>query len=149
MPKYVDINEYIPVLRELIEQGKEVSFLVTGSSMNPFLINGRDYVYFIKPNRPLRAGDIVFYQRDSGQYVLHRIRKIKKDGLYIVGDAQTEIEGPVREDQVFGLVTCVKRKETIIKPGSFCWFFFEKIWLHMIPMRRGIMAAYAKVRGQR
>lgn len=32
--KIVDINEYMPVLIDLINQGKDVRFTVTGSSMN-------------------------------------------------------------------------------------------------------------------
>ena len=35
---------YIPVLKELVEEGKEVSMMISGSSMNPFLIHHRDYI---------------------------------------------------------------------------------------------------------
>lgn len=35
---------YIPVLKELVEEGKEVSMMISGSSMNPFLIHQRDYI---------------------------------------------------------------------------------------------------------
>ena len=106
----VDTQEYLTVLKDLVQQGKEVSLLVSGNSMSPFLIHERDYVYFRKPNRPLRPGDIVFFQRKNGQYIMHRIWKIKPEGLYIVGDAQTVIEGPVAEEQVFAVITRVQRK---------------------------------------
>ncbi|CUN08176.1 Uncharacterised protein [Anaerostipes hadrus] len=29
-------NVYIPVLKDLVEEGKEVSMMISGSSMNPF-----------------------------------------------------------------------------------------------------------------
>ena len=64
--RWVDTAEYVGVLRGLVEEGHEVSMLVSGSSMSPFLIHLRDTIYFKKPDRPLRAGDMVFYQRDSG-----------------------------------------------------------------------------------
>lgn len=143
--KLVDTREYVSVLRELTEQGKEVSLIISGSSMSPFLIHQRDYIYFKKPDRKLKKGDMVFYQRDSGQFVMHRIWKVKPDGYYIVGDAQTEIEGPVREDQIFALITKVQRKGKWLAPGDFWWEFFEHIWIHMVPVRRKIMAIYAKV----
>lgn len=143
--KFVDTREYVSVLRELTEQGKEVSLIISGSSMSPFLIHQRDYIYFKKPDRKLKKGDMVFYQRDSGQFVMHRIWKVKPDGYYIVGDAQTEIEGPVREDQIFALITKVQRKGKWLAPGDFWWEFFEHIWIHMVPVRRKIMAIYAKV----
>ena len=141
----IDTRDYVSVLRELVEQGQEVSMLISGSSMAPFLIHERDSICFRQPERPLRKGDMVFYQRDNGQFVMHRICNVKPEGYYIVGDAQTVIEGPVREDQIFAVITKVKRKGKWIEPGDFWWEFFEHIWIQMIPMRRNIMKIYAKV----
>lgn len=143
--KVVDTNTYISMLRELVEQGKEVSLLITGSSMSPFLIHERDYIYFERPSRRLWKGDMVFYQRDNGQYVMHRIWRVKPDGFYIVGDAQTEIEGPVRGDQIFAVITKVKRDGQWIKPGDFWWEFFEHVWIHMIKVRRPLINFYGKL----
>ena len=142
----VDTQEYLSVLKELVQEGKEVSLLVAGSSMSPFLIHERDYVYFRQPDRELRKGDIVFFQRKSGQYVMHRIWKVRPEGYYIVGDAQTDIEGPIPGEQIFAIVTKVQRKGRWIEPGDFWWEFFEHVWLHMIPVRRMIMSVYAKIR---
>ena len=134
--KVVDTFEYVSVLRELTEEGKSVSMLIAGSSMNPFLAHQRDYIYFEKPKRPLKKGDMVFYQRRSGQFVMHRICKVRKDGLYdIVGDNQTEIETGIARDQIFALITKVKRKGKMVEPGNFWWDFFEKVWIRMIPIR--------------
>ena len=141
----VDTRAYVSVLRELVKEGKEVSMLIAGSSMAPFLVHQRDYIYFKKPERNLRKGDMVFFERNNGQYVMHRIWKVKPDGYYIVGDAQTEIEGPVREEQIFAIITKVKRKDQWIEPGDFWWEFFEHIWIRMIPVRRIVMKLYAKI----
>lgn len=46
--KVVDTREYVGMLKELTEEGKEVSMLVFGSSMAPFLIHARDMIYFKK-----------------------------------------------------------------------------------------------------
>ena len=143
--RIVDTREYVSALRELVEEGKEVSMLIAGSSMAPFLVHRRDYIYFKKPERNLRKGDMVFLERDSGQYVMHRIWKVKPDGYYIVGDAQNEIEGPVREEQIFAIITKVRRKNQWIAPGDFWWEFFEQIWIRMIPVRRIVMKVYAKI----
>ncbi len=142
--KQIDTYEYVTALRELTEEGKTVSLLISGSSMSPFLIHHRDTIFFQKPTKPLKVGDIVFFQRPNKQYVLHRICKIKPDGYYIVGDNQTDIEGPVKEEQIFGIVTKVRRKGKIIKPGDFWWEFFAKVWLHIIPCRRFLTNSYAK-----
>ena len=141
--RVVDTNEYVTVLRELAGEGRVVSMLVAGSSMSPFLCHKRDYIYFTKPDRELRRGDMVFYQRDTGQYVMHRVYKRKKDGYYMVGDAQTQIEGPLRRDQIFARIIKVKRKGRIIEPGNFWWEFFEHVWIRIIPLRKVIEKLYS------
>lgn len=143
--RVVDTREYVSVLREIAESGKVVSLRIAGSSMSPFLAHGRDYIYFTKPDRELRVGDMVFYQRRNGQYVMHRIYKVKAEGYYIVGDAQTEIEGPVARDQIFAFITKVKRKDRILQPGDFWWEFFEHVWIRMILLRRPAVRLYGTV----
>lgn len=143
--KKIDTREYISMLRELTESGKEVSMIISGNSMSPFLIHERDSICFKKPDRELRRGDMVFYQRSTGQYVMHRIFKVKPEGYYIVGDAQQEIEGPVAREQIFAIITKVQRKGKWIEPEDFWWEFFEHVWIRMIPVRRQIMKLYAKI----
>lgn len=138
----IDTKEYVSMLRELTEQGKEVSLLISGNSMVPFLVHLRDSICMKKPDRELKRGDMVFYQRKNGQFIMHRIYKVKPEGFYIVGDAHQEIEGPVHRDQIFALVTRVKRKGKWIGTEDFCWKFFEKIWIRLVPYRRMIMRLY-------
>lgn len=143
MVKVLDTFSYVSVLRELTEEGKMVNLLVAGNSMSPFLIHHRDFIYFEKPKRELKKGDPVFYQRDSGQFVMHRICRVNEDGTYnLIGDNQTVIEPGIRRDQIFALVIMVKRKGKIIKPGDFWWEFFARVWVNVIPLRRGISKAY-------
>lgn len=138
----VDAQEYMAVLRELIEEGHQVSLLISGSSMSPFLIHHRDTIYFKKPDRELKVGDMVFYRRGNGKYIMHRIRRIRPEGFYMIGDAQWEIEGPLQREQIFGLITAVERKGKLIQPGDFWWEFFAKVWLRIIPLRRLIQRIY-------
>lgn len=135
-------DKYIDTLRELVSEGREVNLIVSGHSMTPFLVEKRDRIYFRKPERDLRRGDMVFYQRDSGQFVMHRICKVRPEGLYIVGDAQTEIEGPVSRDQIFARVFKVDRKGGISAPGEFWWDFFEHVWIRLVPVRPLLMKSY-------
>ena len=148
--RVVDIHEYMPVLIELIEQGKEVPLTITGSSMSPFMIHERDQILMKKPDRPWKKGDMGFFIRKNGAYVMHRICRIDKEGnCYFVGDAQTEIEGPIEPAQIFARIIAVNRKGKWIRPGDFWWEFFEHIWLHMIPLRHLIVRVYAKVSGRK
>ena len=142
----IDTGAYLDVMKDLVREGKTVSIIVAGNSMSPFLIHRRDRVFFEKPDRPLKKGDIVFYQRDNQRYIMHRIWKVKKDGFYIVGDAQTEIEGPVRRDQIFARITKCERKGKMITSGNIWWEFFEKAWIRMVPLRPLIRGSYEKIK---
>ncbi len=130
----LDSTEYVPLN-------------ISGSSMTPFLVHSRDTVYLSKVTRPLKKGDMILYRRDNGAYILHRIYRVTPDGYWLVGDAQILIEKGVRPDQVLALVTAVRRREKLLQPGSFWWDFFEKVWIRMIPLRPGIVAAYSALTG--
>lgn len=147
--KVIDTKEYVTIFRELVESGEEVSMRIAGNSMAPFLIHERDYIHFEQPSRPLKVGDMVFYQRKNGQFIMHRIYKVKPDGYYMAGDAQTMIEGPIEREQIFALITKVRRKGKWILPGNFWWEFFAHIWIHMIPVRHVLMGLYTGVSGKR
>lgn len=144
--KVIDTREYVSALRELTEEGREVSMRISGNSMSPFLIHERDFICFKKPDRPLKVGDMVFFERKNGQFVMHRIWKVKPEGYYIVGDAQKEIEGPVERNQIFAVITKVQRKGKWIEPQDFWWEFFAHIWIHMIPLRFVVMKLYGKAK---
>lgn len=141
----VDTQEFVSVLKELVEEGHQVSLLISGSSMAPFLIHHRDTIYFKQPDRELKVGDMVFYQRRNGKYVMHRICRIRPEGFYMIGDAQKEIEGPLQREQIFGLVTAVVRKGKLIRPGDFWWEFFARVWLRIIPLRGLISRLYKAI----
>ena len=143
MSRFVDIHEYMPVLIEILREGKEVSVLVSGTSMTPFLADKRDTVIVSPPDSHFRRGDIVFYQRSNGQYIMHRVHHVGPDNmLYIAGDGENVIEGPVEPFRVFGVVRKVIRKGKQIDGNDFWWWFFEKIWVRMVPLRPLVRRLY-------
>lgn len=133
--KVCDSQTLFPQLLSLLSDDIPVPLLISGSSMSPFLIHGRDTVFLSPIKNALKVGDILLYRRDSGDYVVHRICKVTKNGFWLVGDAQTQIEKGIRPDQALAVVTAVDRKGKRLKKGSFWWFFFEKLWVRMIPLR--------------
>lgn len=143
--KVVDTAEYVSALRELAAAGHEVSVVIAGGSMLPFLAHGRDTIVFSAPDtekQPIRRGDMVFYRRDDGRYVMHRVIRAEKDGTYtIIGDAQTCPERGIRAEQIFARVTGVQRKGKWLREGDFLWDFFARVWIlpAVIPCRRGIL----------
>lgn len=151
--RVVDNQEYMKVVRSILEEGKEVPLVVTGNSMMPFLIDRRDQVLIKRIERPLKKGDIAFFQRENGQYIMHRIHFIRKDNrtgenqFYFIGDGQKSIEGPIKENQVFGVITEVLRKGKHLDEHTFTWKFFQNIWCYVIPFRMLLIRIYSLFRG--
>lgn len=135
-------SDYLDILKEQVENGKEASMIITGNSMAPFLYHGRDVIYFSRPVRPPKRGDMVFYQRKNGQYVMHRLIRVSKSGCFFLGDNQTIPEGPLLHECIFAIVTRVKRKNRMLDSKSFWWFFFSHIWISIIPLRHPMMSVY-------
>ena len=77
---------------------------------------------------------------------MHRIYKVKGDEYFIVGDAQSVVEGPVLRDQIFSIVTQVKRNGRMLTPSSLTWKYYEKVWINLLPYRGMLMLPYRAVR---
>ena len=137
--KTIDTTEYLDTLCEILKENKAVTTVVQGGSMLPFLSPGRDYVILENFPREPKKGDVVLYKRSNGDYVLHRIRKIKNDEFFLIGDRQTHTERGIRRENLCALVTEVKRNGKIIGEKSFIWFFYRRIWLAVVPLRSAIL----------
>ena len=143
--KVLSPEELMPPLLELMEETDCVHLVISGSSMTPFLVHGRDTVYLTKVHRALQKGDMILYRRDSGSYILHRIYHVEADSFILVGDAQTELEYGVRQDQILALVCAVRRKGRLLQSGSFWWDFFQNIWIRMVPLRPLLRTCYCRL----
>ena len=97
-------------LLPLLDAGALVPLRVTGHSMSPFLRHGRDTVYLRSPAvHPPKAGDVLFFRRADGRWILHRFCRLDESGgLVMNGDAQTWFE-TIAPEQVFGVVEQVGR----------------------------------------
>ena len=134
--KPVRLQEYMEMIRALLEDGQEVSMIVTGNSMRPFLKHGRDKICMKKTDRKLRKGDIVFYRRENGQYVMHRILKCGDQSYTLLGDGQIVPESGIRQEQIFARITKVQVRGKWIGPENFRWRFFEHIWIRFCGIRK-------------
>ena len=95
MRDFVELNELYPLIKEVIESGGEFKFYPRGISMEPLLHQGDDSVVLGAADS-IKTGDVVFYKRDNGSYVLHRIME-KFGGTYTMcGDHQNALEYPLR-----------------------------------------------------
>lgn len=134
-------------IEELLESGKAVQISPRGYSMYPVIVPGRDAVIVQKEDpAKLKRGDVALYRRDGGILVIHRICRKDEKGFYMVGDNQTEIEGPLRPDQIRGRMVALVRNGKEIDVGSLPYRLPCSIWLLMRPVRRPVSLAAAAVK---
>ena len=99
------LNDLLPFIEEAFKMGKDFRIPITGTSMLPLLVQGRDFVKIVKCERKLEIGDIPLYRRDDGHFVLHRVVKIEKDGTYTMcGDNQIILEKGITDRNIIGIV---------------------------------------------
>ena len=87
----------------------EVSSLTSGCSMRPMLRQHKDIVTMKAVDRPLKKGDAVVYPSKDGQFVLHRIVKIKNGEYIIRGDNNYFTEYGITDNDIVGMLKCFYR----------------------------------------
>ena len=113
MSEKISLNEMAPLIRETLEKNGEVPFISAGRSMLPVIRDRKDAVTLVKPKREIKPGDIVFYQRDNGQFILHRVMFVNSDKYVMRGDNQWDNEYNIRRDQIIGVLKCFERNGKI------------------------------------
>ena len=129
-------------IEQLLSTGHAIQIHPRGYSMYPLFVPGRDEA-IISPLPPtgtsrLKRGDIVLYRRAGSILVLHRIFKITKSGIYLVGDNQTEVEGPLAHSQVRGILTSFIRKGREVSVHHPLYVLYSHVWLLFRPFRHKI-----------
>lgn len=123
-------------IEQLLANGKTIKIKPQGYSMYPLFVPGRDEACIERTDfSSLKRGDVILYRRDKSILVLHRIWKITGDSFYMVGDNQTEIEGPLRADQVRGKLVGFVRKGTFVNVKNPIYRFVSALWLFLRPVR--------------
>lgn len=124
------VEELVPVMLDLFAEGKKVIISATGNSMAPFIRNRRDSIVLAAyKGEKLGVGDIVFYKRKNGRYVLHRIVDIVSDKEFItLGDNQIKMEETVEIKQIVALPTAVIRGEREVSLTSNSYKLYKKLW---------------------
>ena len=120
---------------EILARDGRLVYRNAGTSMNPMIREGRDILVIRPADGKLKRLDIPLYKRDSGEYVLHRIIRIRKDGYVLCGDNRYRPEYGVQDRQVIGVLSAVVRDGREEPVGSFKWKLFAYVWTLLFPAR--------------
>ena len=128
--KQVRLDDLMPLFREQLEKGKTIRFSPRGTSMLPMLRQGQDQVELSPLPEKLCRFDIPFYQRDNGQYVLHRIIEVKGETYTCLGDNQFQKEYGVRADQMIAVMTAFYRDGARHTVTEWPYRLYSRIWYY-------------------
>lgn len=112
-----------------------LAFTNKGVSMMPLLRQNRDVMVIRKRGAErLKKYDAVLYRRDNGQYVLHRILKVREHDYLIVGDNCYQKEY-VDDDHILGVLTEVIRDGKTVRVTDRGYQAYVHLWCAPFPVR--------------
>lgn len=132
--KITSMNLLAQLMQPALDDGKSVKFTVVGNSMYPLFRNGVETVTLVKSERVSKY-DVIFYRRDNGDYVLHRIVGKGKDGWKLCGDNQLLVEYPVKDKDIIGVMTDFYRNGKTVPKTKMWYRFYSFVWTNLIPFR--------------
>lgn len=130
---------------QLAQTGKLI-YTNVGDSMMPLIKQDRDLVIIKPVHGRLKKYDVPLYRRDSGQYVLHRILKVRKQDYVICGDNRWSKEYGITDRHIIGILTGVVRNKKTILVTDKKYKFYVHLWCDLFPIRALIVRIVNKLK---
>ncbi|MDI9520806.1 MAG: S24/S26 family peptidase [Bacillota bacterium] len=107
-----------------------------GDSMRPLIRGSRDLVSIIPLARPLKRGDVVLFEGAPGQYVAHRVRRIRDGYVQTLGDHCWNPDPWMPYTAVIGLAVQAKRGMLTIPLDCRLMRGLGRAWMFGLPLRK-------------
>ena len=124
---------------EEIEKSSKIIYTNVGDSMMPFIKQGRDVLVISRAEGKLKRYDVPLYKRDSGQYVLHRILKVRENDYVICGDNRWNREYGITDRHIIGVLTGIIRDGREIPVTDRKYRIYVHLWCDFFPVRAFII----------
>ena len=138
-------NGFIEEALRLVQKGVTVTFPVTGQSMLPFIIGGKESVILHAPGLTA-VGDVVLAWVDGNVYVVHRIINIDGDRVTLMGDGNLRGTEHCLLKDIKARVTHVVSADNKKRDLYSRWRVLgAKVWYWLRPIRRYLLAIYRRL----
>ena len=124
----------------LADEGRLV-YSNVGDSMLPLIRQGRDLVVIERPTGRLKKYDVPLYRRDGGQYVLHRVLKVRQNDYVLCGDNRWRRETGITDGHVRGVLTAVVRDGKELPVTDWRYRLYVHLWCDLFPLRAFLLMA--------
>jgi hypothetical protein len=141
---FVELEDIQPLILEVIEKGGEFRLYPRGISMEPLLHAGDDSVMLGEVGE-INVGDVLFYRRTNGDFVLHRLIEKRGDTLTMCGDHQMALEFGILPSQVFAKMVGYYKKDVYHSVDEPEYLEYAKKMTARFPFYRRIPAIYKAI----
>ena len=124
---------------DVIEHDGRLVYTNVGDSMRPLIRQDRDILIIEKPHSRLKKYDVPLYKRDSGQYVLHRVLKVRDNDYVICGDNRYSKEYGISDRHIIGVLTAVVRDGKEMPITDWRYKVYVHLWCDLFPIRAIIL----------
>ena len=123
--------------RKLAHEGIDIPIQITlnGHSMEPFIKYQKDTVTIIPINKNIKCGDIVLFQRNDGQYVVHRVFKIKESKVQTLGDGCLSPDAWIYRSNIVGKIIKIKKNKITVNTDTSLSRCFGIVWMKLLFIR--------------
>ena len=147
MPKrVVKIEAMMPLITEQLLEGKKPIIPIKGTSMRPFYLSNLTHVE-LSPPKHLKKHDAILFLSDNGNYILHRLIKIRNDVCITRGDALKKKE-TVKKENIVAKVTRHQHNKAWIDEKAPSFRFKLILWQCLLPLRRPLLRLERRLRRQ-
>jgi len=130
---------------QLAKTGKLI-YTNKGDSMMPLIKQDRDLLVIEPVHGRLKKYDVPLYKRDSGQYVLHRILRVRPHDYVICGDNRWVKEYGIQDRHIIGVLTAVVRNGKTISVQDRKYKLYVHLWCDAFPVRAFIVHVLNKLK---
>ena len=118
--------------------------------MLPMLKQGRDlFTLARKTDERCRKYDVVLYLSPAGNYVLHRIVKVRERDYVILGDNCLNKEYGITDDDILGVMTSFVHRGKQYSVDNKSYRVYAAVWYAIYPIRRFAKKLISFVKGRK
>lgn len=132
----IKLEQMEETIRKVLEKGGTFTFYPRGTSMQPFVVQGRDKITLESLPTQVKKYDVILYKRENGAFVLHRVVGKKEDGYVFRGDNQFVNEYGIKREQMIGIMTEIIRGDDVIRVNDTKHRLWARFWVNTVFFRR-------------
>lgn len=130
--------QFFEEIDRMLQSGHSVTMRAKGNSMFPFIRSERDSVV-LQRRQEITVGSIVLARLQNGSYVLHRVYRLEKEAVVLMGDGNLYARECCHRNEVVGVVTQIIRDGQQVDCTSRKERFKAWVWRKLLPVRRGVL----------